>query len=285
MKLFTQLLISLSLGMSFPGFCFAASQKRMFIAMPSKKADKASQAVLKKTKNVSVAEILNLVEPFFSSEQYENLLQGAKKARKVKISKITHGKDSFHVHSGSYKIDFKWVNKNKVAFILNSQKVSFKEASQVDLLHKKVSQIVKGSSHRRQKSPQRGAFFFLQNLFGISSAHAADNMTLMWIGVAAVVLGLIAHNMYKKHKEEHENNKAKIEKALRAEEKNLQAAVGRGDNNLNGHKKKITDLKTLLEEYEGSHNNVGFFKYLFFQRMSKPARYDGIMSKYDEVAE
>ena len=283
MRLLTLFFISISLGVA-P--CLAVGKRITFIPMPSKEADVASRALLKQTRNISVSKALRLSEPFFSPQDYEKLLKMAHKTGKHKISKVTHYKDgSFEIQSDPYKLTFKWIDKNKVAFELNGQAFSFEEAANPDIWYKKVGQVVKNSSKNPSFPKGKGAFLFLQSVFGIPSAQAffdlGESSTALWVGLAVFAIGLIVHNMYKKHKEEHEKNKAKVLKALAQAKRSREAAVKLlGSTNLTSHDKKIADLETLNDEYNGPQNDVGFFGYLFFQRITKPARYDRVMREH-----
>lgn len=260
------------------------------IPNPQKSADKASAKISKMTKNVKVVELLAAAEPFFSVTEYEALqkkVSNPPKAKRFKIDKIMHGKDMFFMQVGDIKLVFKWVDKDNIAFTLNGHSFSYEEAAKADLWQNKVFEVVKKEASKRSKAAMTGgsvgAFALLEVLLGAKNAQAFDLSFLKnpWvlgaIGIGAVAL--IGNHFYGKHKEQHaqkrQNVKNQLEKARKQLDNARAEAEASGRNiDLSSYEKQVKDLETLLEEYSGASQDVGFFGYLFGNRIRTPARYD-----------
>jgi hypothetical protein len=277
------------------------------IINPSDKADKALESVTKQTKDVKVEDLVRSAEALVSPQEFEKLIKESKKVKGLEITSIMHGDDFFYMQAGPIKLVFKWIDKDNVAFKLNGHSFSYEEAANTDLWQKKIVEVIKSyQTPHSVFAPEEERFFktsakqdipskyilnlgngftsmlVLPFLFEASEAEAFQinwQSKWTWTAIGAGVIALVAAIYYKKHKKEHSKNKAEISSKLSQARANLAAAQEGGEQNLASYQKQVTDLETLLAEYNSSSNNVGFFGFLFGNRTFKPAMYDSIMSR------
>lgn len=279
---------------------------------PSVKADKASAELRSLGKNISIGKIVKLSEEFVSNKDYEKLMKDSQKAKNIKIENLLYGDNFFYLKSGPIKIVFKWIDKNNVAFKLNGHVFSYAEAAHSEVWQKKVLDVVKNYQKPKTAFSKKEMDFFnsvstsslpskfvvnlgsglislgvLYQLFHPTESSAVEMLNRinwkspwLWTGVAAVVITLIANHYYKKHKEDHENNKSDINSRLKVARANLAAAEKSGEENLVSYQQAVNDLETLKAEYD-STSDLGFFGFLFGKRIKKPALYNTIMDRND----
>lgn len=300
--LFTNILVA---SLALPTLCLASWTT---IINPSAKADKASEALMAKTKNVSVESIVKMAEHLVSPQEFEELVKSSKPAKDLKIDSIKHGDDVFYLQAGPIKLVFKWINKNNIAYRINGHSFTYEEAAKTELWQKKIQNVVNDYQAFNDVLKKRSLKNISSDLkpksaswFHISLGHKISSMLVLPIlfqatqaeafmqnvnwrspyvltAIAAVAITLIANHYYKKHKKEHAGVKSKIVERLNNARANLAAAQERGEQNLSTYQKAVLDLENLVTEYNSPQNQVGFFGFLFGSRMSKPAMYDTIMS-------
>lgn len=276
------------------------------IVSPNIKSDKASDILMSKVKNVKAEEIIKLAENFVSAKEFESLMRDSKKVKNLQIDNIKHGEDFFYLKAGPIKIVFRWIDKDNVVFKLNGHSFSYQEAAVAEVWQNKVVEVIKSyQTKQTQFSEEEEAWFSSVETKRKSSSFVIDlgtRVTSMlvlpflfyptdanafqinwssqwtWITLGAVLITLVAHHFYKKHKKEHNKNKDAIKTRLATARKNLADAQARGEGNLSSYQSEVLNLENLLTEYNSS-GDVGFFGFLFGRRASKPAMYDTIMSR------
>lgn len=246
------------------------------VSNQSAKADKAAVEISKLSSNVKVGKLFQMAEPFFSVSEYEGLLRKIKssKAKNHKIDKMMFGDSFFYLKSGDIKLVFKWVDKNNVAFTLNGHTFSYEEASKTELWQPKVLEVVRGAASSRSKV---SSLFLLDLLFHANQAEAFLNNPLVLGAIGIAAIGLIGYHFYKKHKDSHSTKIKDIKKQIENAKAAKERGIANGETELTAYDKKIIDLETLLEEYNSTSDNVGFFGYLFGSRVQTPASYDRLM--------
>ena len=278
------------------------------IINPSEKVDAASEKLMSQTKDVNVQELIKLSELLVSPQEFEGLIKDTKKAKNLKIDSIMHGEDFFYMQAGPIKVVFKWIDKDNIAYKINGHSFTYEEAAKTELWQKKIHQIVKNYQNPRnalsQPKSDKVSFNFhkQESSFVVKLGRSFTSMLVLpllfqatpaqaflpeinwqspwvWTGIAAVTIALVANHYYRKHKKEHAANRSRITERLSNARGNLAAAQERGEQNLSAYQKEVTDLENLLTEYGSSSNDVGFFGFLFGNRMSRPASYDVIMSR------
>lgn len=254
----------------------------------SKSREKAAEKALKMTKNVRVDKLLDAVEPFLSSNDYEALLKSLdSKAKKMKLDSIMHGKDFFYIQSGDIKVVFKWVNKDGVAFKVNGKPFSYEEASKTEIWQPKVQEIVKSMGQKNRSAsidvPVSVAaitpFALIELLFQPKESEAF--LTNPWVlgGIGIAAIGLIGLSFYNNHKDEHAKKMGRVQTELSMAkdrlEKRRAEELARGNENpdLSAYEKSVIDLENLAAEYGTTSEDVGFFGYLFGKRIKTPASY------------
>ncbi len=272
----------------------------------SEKADKSSAALMAKTKDVRVSDIINLSEPLMSSGEFEKLVKKSKKAKNLKIDSIMHGNNFFYLHAGPIRVVFKWIDKENIAYKINGHSFTYKEAARTELWQKKIIEVVKKYQGEGQAfTPQEAEFFRISYESSLGSSYflnlgrTMSSMLIMplffqanlasafqidwgskwtWTAIGVAVVALVANHIYRNHKKEHKSKKSKITSRLSSARTNLKAAQDRGEVNLSSYQKEVFDLENLQAEYEQS-SDVGFFGFLFGSRMKEPSMYRTIMSR------
>lgn len=264
---------------------------------PSDKADKASEILMSKTKNVSAQELVLASEAFVSPKEYETMLKDVKKVKDLNIDSIMHGEDFFYLQTGPIKIVFKWIDKEEVAYKINGHSFSYEEAANTELWQKKIFEIIKSYQTPRagfkkesesvgmNASFPRISMLILPFLFHMNPAEAfLKNINWSsawtWTAIAAVTIGLVANHYYRKHKKQHAQNKSQILAALSSAEASLVRARESGVTDLAPYEARVQNYKNLSAEYNHSSNDIGFFGFLFGNRITKPAMYDALMNDY-----
>lgn len=287
-------------------FCSPAFAEWTTLIAPSKKADKASQALMALTKNVKASELINLSEPLLSPKEFEALVKQSKRADLVKIDRIMHGDDFFYLEAGPIKVVFKWIDKEKIAYKINGHSFTYEEAAKTELWQNKIVEVVKQYNGKRQAfTPKENQFFKQSYKSNLKSSHFLDlgpkvsSMLILpflfqtqpaqayidwsskwtWGIIGLAVVALVANHYYRKHKKEHKKYKSDISSRLSVARANLQNARNNGEVNLSSYQKEVFDLENLQVEYNDSSNEVGFFGFLIGNRQSKPALYDTIISR------
>lgn len=259
-----------------------------YVPEANSKRDKAAQKAMALNKNVRVDHLISAVEPFFTSADIESLFKSVKdpRAKKVKLDRIVHGKDSFLIQSGDVKITYKWVNKNNVAFTLNGTPFTYEEASKTEVWQPKVHEVIKASVGKNDKvsvfssTTTISGFGLLSILMHTEEADAF--LTNPWVlgGIGVAAIGLIGLSFYNKHKDEHQkkfqNVQAKLASAkatLEARKKEF-AEQGNTNPDLSAYENEVTKLENLAAEYGSAVEDVGFFGYLFGKRIKTPGEYN-----------
>ncbi len=265
----------------------------------TEKADKASEILMAKTKNVDAEELVLASEAFVSPKEYESMLKDVKKVKGLSIDSIMHGEDFFYLQTGPIKIVFKWIDKEDVAYKINGHSFSYEEAANTELWQKKIFEIVKSYQTPRAgfkkniKAPSDAisanafapkiSMLILPFLFQLTPAHAfLKNINWSsgwtWTAIGAVVVALVANHYYRKHKKQHAQNKQKILENLSVAEASLERARASGVSDLSPYEARVQNYRNLSAEYNHSSNDIGFFGFLFGNRITKPAMYDGLMN-------
>ncbi len=279
-------------------FAFSARSK---VLEPSEKADQASEVLMSKTKNVSAEELVVASEMFLSPKEFESLIKDSKKVKNLTIDSIMHGEDFFYLQAGPIKVVFKWIDKDNIAFKLNGHTFTYEEAADTDLWQKKIFEVVK--SYQSPRATLKKPILKQDSRFSANLGSSFTSMLILpflyysnpaeaflnainwnsgwtWTAISAGVIALVANHYYRKHKKKHKQSKSQVSAALAQARTSLENAQANGVTNLAPYQSRVNNFENLLAEYNSSSNDVGFFGFLFGNRISQPAMYESLMSGY-----